>query len=121
MNYTSGKLSDQELLALQESSAYQDESAQVVLHDLATEDTSLGFNESAIDMINERFTRQLRVGLMDVLRTTPKISIERVKIKIWHVPVNTAGAVVSKYCKVRTLTWVFSYCYRPRSYLLFAG
>jgi len=54
---------------------------QVVKHDLASEETSLGFNESAIDMINERFTRQLRVGLVDVLRTTPRINIERVKIE----------------------------------------
>ena len=95
MNYTSGKLSDEELLALQESSAYQDESAQVVLHDLATEDTSLGFNESAIDMINERFTRQLRVGLMDVLRTTPKISIERVKIEKYGTFLSTLQAPLS--------------------------
>jgi flagellar motor switch protein FliM len=95
MNYTSGKLSDEELLALQESSAYQDEGARVVLHDLATEDTSLGFNESAIDMINERFTRQLRVGLMDVLRTTPKISIERVKIEKYGAFLSTLQAPLS--------------------------
>lgn len=81
MNFTSGKLSAEELAALQQSGAADDQGLQVVLHDLATEDTSLGFNESAIDMINERFTRQLRVGLMDVLRTTPKISIDRVKIE----------------------------------------
>lgn len=81
MNFTSGKLSAEELAALQQSGAADDQGLQVVLHDLATEDTSLGFNESAIDMINERFTRQLRVGLMDVLRTTPKISVDRVKIE----------------------------------------
>jgi flagellar motor switch protein FliM len=95
MNYTSGKLSAEELLALQESSSYEDEGSQVVLHDLATEDTSLGFNESAIDMINERFTRQLRVGLMDVLRTTPKISIERVKIEKYGNFLSTLQAPLS--------------------------
>ena len=99
MNYTSGKLSPEELMALQESSGQDDDSLQVVLHDLATEDTSLGFNESAIDMINERFTRQLRVGLMDVLRTTPKISIERVRIEKYGVFLS-AGSAVGEYCQV---------------------
>jgi len=95
MNYTSGKLSAEEITALQESSALQDDGMQVVLHDLATEDTSLGFNESAIDMINERFTRQLRVGLMDVLRTTPKISIERVRIEKYGAFLSTLQAPLS--------------------------
>jgi flagellar motor switch protein FliM len=95
MNYTSGILSAEELLALQQSNGNQDEDGQVILHDLATEDTSLGFNESAIDMINERFTRQLRVGLMDVLRTTPKISIERVKIEKYGVFLSTLHAPLS--------------------------
>jgi flagellar motor switch protein FliM len=95
MNYTSGKLSPEELMALQESSGQDDDSLQVVLHDLATEDTSLGFNESAIDMINERFTRQLRVGLMDVLRTTPKISIERVRIEKYGAFLSTLQAPLS--------------------------
>lgn len=95
MNYTSGKLSADELTALQESSSPDNQGMQVVLHDLATEDTSLGFNESAIDMINERFTRQLRVGLMDVLRTTPKISIERVKIEKYGAFLSTLQAPLS--------------------------
>jgi flagellar motor switch protein FliM len=81
MNTNNGKLSADELQALQIASYQDSDDYQVIKHDLASEDTSLGFNESAIDMINERFTRQLRVGLMDVLRTTPKINIERVKIE----------------------------------------
>lgn len=51
----------------------------VVKHDLASEESFLGFNESSIDMINERFARQLRVGLVDVLRSTPRLSVEKVR------------------------------------------
>ncbi len=51
----------------------------VVNHDLASEESFLGFNESAIDMINERFARQLRVGLVDVLRSTPRLGVEKVR------------------------------------------
>lgn len=86
MSNSGGRLSPEELQALQQESFglakdSSDAEYQVVKHDLASEDTSLGFNESAIEMINERFTRQLRVGLMDILRTTPKIHIDRVKIE----------------------------------------
>jgi flagellar motor switch protein FliM len=49
----------------------------VVKHDLAAEDESIGFNDAALDMINERFSRHLRAGLVDVLRTTPRIQIEK--------------------------------------------
>ena len=48
--------------------------AQVVRHDIASEDSSLGVNTGAIDMINERFVRHFRSGLVDILRTTPKMS-----------------------------------------------
>jgi len=44
----------------------------VMRHDLTNEDSSLGVNVGAIDMINERFIRQFRLGLLEVLRTTPK-------------------------------------------------
>ena len=49
-------------------------------HDLTNEDSSLGVNIGAIDMINERFIRQFRLGLLEVLRTTPKVSMADVKI-----------------------------------------
>jgi len=55
--------------------------AKVLKHDLANEDSSLGVNVGALDMINERFVRQFRLGLLDVLRTSPKISMEDVEIK----------------------------------------
>ena len=50
-------------------------SLRVVKHDLTSEDTSLGINVASIDMINERFIRQLRVGLVEVLRTTPRVQV----------------------------------------------
>lgn len=52
-------------------------SARVAKHDLASEDSSVGINLSAIDMINERFIRLFRLGLLDVLRTSPRINPAR--------------------------------------------
>ena len=43
-------------------------------HDLASEDSSLGVNTNAIDMINERFIRLFRPNLMEVLRTSPRVT-----------------------------------------------
>jgi flagellar motor switch protein FliM len=54
--------------------------AQVKTHDLASEDSSLGVNISSIDMINERFIRLFRLGLMDVLRTSPRVNPSKVQI-----------------------------------------
>jgi flagellar motor switch protein FliM len=59
-------------------------SLRVVKHDLASEDTSLGINVSSIDMINERFIRQLRVGLVEVLRTTPKVQVAEIRTMRFH-------------------------------------
>lgn len=55
-------------------------SARVRKHDLASEDSSLGVNVSSIDMINERFVRLFRLGLVEMLRTNPRISPSRVQI-----------------------------------------
>lgn len=52
-----------------------------VTHDLAKEDSSLGFNQSAVDLVNERFARQIRMGLIEVLRTTPRITTNKLQIK----------------------------------------
>lgn len=49
-------------------------------HDLTSEDSSLGVNVGSIDMINERFIRLFRLGLMDVLRTSPRINPTKVQI-----------------------------------------
>lgn len=49
-------------------------------HDLASEDSTLGVNTSALEMINERFVRLFRLGLMEVLRTSPRITPSRAQI-----------------------------------------
>lgn len=54
--------------------------ADVKIHDLASEDSSLGVNISSIDMINERFIRLFRPSLMDVLRTSPRVNPTKVQI-----------------------------------------
>ena len=84
----SNLLSPEELLALTEG--VRDGSIEVDTgfntklrvrkHDLASEDSSLGVNVSSIDMINERFIRMFRLGLLEVLRTTPRVNPTRVQI-----------------------------------------
>lgn len=54
--------------------------AQVRKHDLAAEDSSLGVNVSSLDMINERFIRMFRLGMLEVLRTSPRINPNRCQI-----------------------------------------
>lgn len=54
--------------------------AQVRKHDLAAEDSSLGVNVSSLDMINERFIRMFRLGMLEVLRTSPRINPSRAQI-----------------------------------------
>ncbi len=54
--------------------------ARVRKHDLASEDSSLGVNVSSIDMINERFVRLFRLGLVEMLRSSPRVSPTRVQI-----------------------------------------
>jgi hypothetical protein len=49
-------------------------------HDLASEDSTLGVNTSALEMINERFVRLFRLGLMEILRTSPRITPSRAQI-----------------------------------------
>ena len=55
-------------------------SARVKKHDLASEDSSLGVNVASIDMINERFVRLFRLGLLEMLRSSPRVSPTRVRI-----------------------------------------
>ena len=42
-------------------------------HDLASEDSTLGVNLSSIEMINERFIRLFRLGLVEVPKINPKM------------------------------------------------
>ena len=55
-------------------------SMRVRKHDLASEDSSLGVNVASIDMINERFVRTFRLGLLEMLRSSPRVSPNRVQI-----------------------------------------
>ena len=81
-------LSEEELAALQEGLADGSIPAEtgfnskvrVRKHDLASEDSSLGINVGAIEMINERFLRLFRLGLVEVLRSTPKITPMKAEI-----------------------------------------
>ena len=54
--------------------------ARVKKHDLGSENSSLGVNVASIDMINERFIRLFRLGLMEVLRSNPRINPTKVQI-----------------------------------------
>jgi len=54
--------------------------AHVAKHDLGSEDSTVGINLSAIDMINERFVRLFRLGLLEVLRTSPRINPARAQL-----------------------------------------
>lgn len=54
--------------------------ASVRKHDLAAEDSSLGVNLASIDMINERFIRLFRLGMLEVLRTSPRMNPTRARI-----------------------------------------
>jgi flagellar motor switch protein FliM len=81
-------LSDEELAALSEgvrdgsieTDTGYNTRLRVRKHDLASEDSSLGVNVSALDMINERFIRLFRLGLLEVLRTSPRVNPTRVQI-----------------------------------------
>ena len=75
-------LSDEERAALAEAVASGDMAsdtglnlrAEVRRHDLTAEDSSLGVNVSSIDMINERFIRLFRLGMLESLRTSTKVN-----------------------------------------------
>lgn len=55
-------------------------SALAIKHDITNEDRSLSMNLTAINLINERFVREFRVGLLDVLRTTAKVNTAKAEI-----------------------------------------
>jgi flagellar motor switch protein FliM len=55
-------------------------SVRVKKHDLASEDSSLGVNITALDMINERFIRMFRLSLVEMLRSSPKVNPMQVQI-----------------------------------------
>ena len=68
----------------------------VMRHDLTNEDSSLGVNVGAVDMINERFIRQFRLGLLEVLRTTPKVNMaECADYEVWRIRLKGLSAPLS--------------------------
>jgi flagellar motor switch protein FliM len=81
-------LSSEELAAL--SASFSDDSTQTATgynvdvkvrkHDIAAEDSSLGINVASLDMINERFIRLFRLGMLEVLRTSPRMNPTRTQI-----------------------------------------
>ena len=87
MEQDGSRLSEEELSALVAEEGFDDDSGSLVdtngssvrPHNLVTEDTTIGINLAAVDMITERFTRHLRLGLLEVLRTSPRITADRVK------------------------------------------
>jgi flagellar motor switch protein FliM len=68
---------------------------QVQKHDLAAEDSSLGVNLASIDMVNERFIRQFRLGMLEVLRVSPRINPTRAQIMRFGDYVNDLRAPLS--------------------------
>jgi flagellar motor switch protein FliM len=51
-----------------------------VKHDLTSEDSSLGMNLGVLNIINERFIRHFKAGILDVLRSDAKVSAEKVSV-----------------------------------------
>ena len=92
MSEDNRKLSDDEIDALSAmedgddaySTGIAPELSELKVHNLANEDRTIGINIAAIDMITERFTRHLRLGLQEVLRTNPKIQVANVETVIFE-------------------------------------
>jgi flagellar motor switch protein FliM len=88
MSDTPNLLSSEELDALAQSAGSgvsagetgYNVGAVVRKHDLASEDSTLGVNTASLDMINERFIRLFRLGMLEVLRTSPRMNPGRVRI-----------------------------------------
>ncbi len=49
-------------------------------HELAAEDSRLGVNLASIDMVNERFIRLFRLGMLETLRVSPRVNPTRAQI-----------------------------------------
>ena len=53
---------------------------EAIKHDLTNEDSSIGMNLTAVNLINERFIRYLKTGILDVLRASAKVTAEGVAV-----------------------------------------
>tara|TARA_B110000967_G_scaffold97882_2_gene100484 strand:+ start:16001 stop:16993 length:993 start_codon:yes stop_codon:yes gene_type:complete len=63
-----------------------------VKHDLASEDSSLGMNLGVINVINERFIRYFKTGILEVLRVGAKVSAEKVTVMPYREYIATLQA-----------------------------
>ena len=61
-------------------------------HDLTSEDSSLGMNLGVLNIINERFVRHLKTGIVDVLRTEAKVFADKVMVMPYREYVATLQA-----------------------------
>ena len=107
------RLSDEELNALVSNHEEADFTAAVLdpseieqksvrPHNLVTEDTTIGINLAAVDMITERFTRHLRLGLLEVLRTSkpffsnrPRCSVGKRRCGLFKINPGRRGVKVA--------------------------
>ena len=80
--------------SLEVDSGYNTE-ARVREHDLASEDSSLGVNVASLDMINERFIRLFRLGMLEILRTSPRVNPTRAQIMRFGDYINSLKAPLS--------------------------
>jgi flagellar motor switch protein FliM len=55
-------------------------SIKAIKHDLANEDSSLGMNLGVINVINERFVRYFKTGILEVLRSGARVTAEKVVV-----------------------------------------
>ena len=53
---------------------------EAIKHDLTNEDSSIGMNLTAVNLINERFIRYLKTGILEVLRASAKVTAEGVAV-----------------------------------------
>ena len=80
-------LTEEELLAIADSMA---DSASDVINGSGNVNIDAGDGHDEVrinshgDLVNERFARQVRMGLIEVLRTTPKIAISKVENKTFR-------------------------------------
>jgi flagellar motor switch protein FliM len=66
-----------------------------VKHDLTSEDSSLGMNLGALNIINERFVRHFKTGILEVLRADAKVSSEKVTVVPYREYISSLEAPVA--------------------------
>ena len=64
-------------------------------HDLTREDSSLGMNLGAVNIINERFVRHFKAGILEVLRSEAKVVAEKVTVMPYREYIASLSAPVA--------------------------